>query len=284
MKVMVLIDNIGNERLPRRTGTPPLYSEWGLSFYIEYGERKVLLDAGGSGHFADNADELGISLAEVDAAVLSHAHYDHADGMETFFERNRTAKLYLREACGENCCRISDSKTSGERMKYIGIRKGFFDRYGERIIRVSGDYTISEGIRLLPHTTPGLAQAGAREKMYIREGNRWVTDCFAHEQSLVFETAEGPVVFNSCCHAGADNVIREVQAAYPGQTVRALIGGFHLYNKSENYIRNFAGGLRQTGSTILYTGHCTGQEGYEILKDELGERVKRLRSGMRFEL
>ena len=80
MKVTVLIDNIGNERLPRRTGTPPLYSEWGLSFYIEYGERKVLLDAGGSGHFADNADELGTSLAEVDAAVLSHAHYDHADG------------------------------------------------------------------------------------------------------------------------------------------------------------------------------------------------------------
>ena len=71
MKTVILIDNIGDDVL---TG------EWGLSFYIEYRDRKILLDAGGiSGAFAGNAEKLGIPLEEVDAAVLSHAHYDHAD-------------------------------------------------------------------------------------------------------------------------------------------------------------------------------------------------------------
>ena len=37
MKTVILIDNIGDDVL---TG------EWGLSFYIEYRDRKILLDAG----------------------------------------------------------------------------------------------------------------------------------------------------------------------------------------------------------------------------------------------
>ena len=70
MRITVLTDNIGRDGL---TG------EWGLSFYIEYHGRKLILDAGQSGIFAENADKLGLSLADVDYAVLSHAHYDHAD-------------------------------------------------------------------------------------------------------------------------------------------------------------------------------------------------------------
>ena len=38
MKATVLLDNIGTEEL---TG------DWGLSFYIEYAGKKILLDAGG---------------------------------------------------------------------------------------------------------------------------------------------------------------------------------------------------------------------------------------------
>ena len=104
MKTVILIDNIGDDVL---TG------EWGLSFYIEYRDRKILLDAGGiSGAFAGNAEKLGIPLEEVDAAVLSHAHYDHADGMSTFFRLNDHAKLYLRESCGENCYKKPTEKSN----------------------------------------------------------------------------------------------------------------------------------------------------------------------------
>ena len=47
MKATVLLDNIGTEEL---TG------DWGLSFYIEYAGKKILLDAGGeSCLFAENA-------------------------------------------------------------------------------------------------------------------------------------------------------------------------------------------------------------------------------------
>ena len=75
MKAVILIDNLTKGMLKK---------EWGLSVYIEHDGWKILLDTGASGAFAENAEALGISLEKVDAGVLSHAHYDHADGMAEF--------------------------------------------------------------------------------------------------------------------------------------------------------------------------------------------------------
>ena len=86
MKITVLVDNLRNG---------PLKGEWGLSFLIEYEKWKILLDTGASGLFARNARRLGIDLGEVDHAVLSHAHYDHSDGMSAFFRENDHAALYI---------------------------------------------------------------------------------------------------------------------------------------------------------------------------------------------
>ena len=72
MKATVIVDNMENNGIP---------GEWGLSVFIEYNGVKLLLDTGASSLFADNAAKLGFSLKDVDFAVLSHAHYDHANGM-----------------------------------------------------------------------------------------------------------------------------------------------------------------------------------------------------------
>lgn len=78
MKATVLIDNLTKDALKK---------EWGLAIYIEYGERRILLDTGASGAFAENAAALGFSLAKVDAGVLSHAHFDHSDGLADFLRK-----------------------------------------------------------------------------------------------------------------------------------------------------------------------------------------------------
>ena len=73
--------------------------------------------------------------------------------------------------------------------------------------------------------------------MYRKEHHRWVYDDFSHEQSLVFRTQKGLVIFNSCCHGGVANIINEVGATFPTEKVYGIIGGFHLFNKSEEEIK-----------------------------------------------
>ena len=117
MKVTVLVDNISGKSLG---------GEWGLSFYIEYRDKVVLLDTGLSGLFAENADRLGLDLNAVDYAVLSHAHDDHANGFDTFFERNDHAPLFVARECGENCYDF-DAESQQEAVFYR-IQADILDR------------------------------------------------------------------------------------------------------------------------------------------------------------
>ena len=271
MKIYVLVDN---------TDGHGLKGEWGLSFYIEYNGRTVLLDAGLSPLFADNAEKMGLDINKVDYAVLSHAHDDHANGLERFFELNDHAMLYVAEGCAENCY-----DREGLLFRYAGIPRGIMSRHADRIIRADADMMIADGIRLLGHTTPGLEKLGRMEKMYLKQGlMRYIPDDFRHEQSLVFDMDDGVAIFNSCSHAGADNIINEVAEVYPGKRIVAMIGGFHLFNKSDEYVRAFAQRLEAAGGVDIYTGHCTGQKAWDILHDELGDKVHALSTGLVFEL
>lgn len=270
MRATIIIDNISKNEL---------ISEWGLAVFIEYEGQKVLLDTGATGEFVKNAKALGIDLEEVSYGVLSHAHFDHSDGLADFFECNQKASFYLREGAKENCY---------DKIfffhKYIGIHKGFLEKYKERISYVSGDYRLFAGVSLLPHKAPGLEQIGKKAKMYQKAGRRWIPDNFNHEQSLVFETEKGLVIFNSCSHGGADNIITEVAMTYPGKNIYALIGGFHLYATPIDEVRKLANRIKATGIQKVITGHCTGKRAYQILKDELGDAVEQMYTGMVIEI
>lgn len=270
VKVKVLIDNITKN---------DLISEWGLSFYIEYNGHRILLDTGASGAFADNAQKLGVDLEKIEYGVLSHAHYDHADGMPTFFEKNKTASFYLRKGVGENCY----GKKNRFFHKYNGIKKGTLSTYADRIVYVEGDYELMEGVYLIPHKTPGLERIAKKVKLFVKDNGRMYPDDFAHEQSLVFDTPEGLVIFNSCSHGGADNIINEVAATFPEKNIRALVGGLHLYKSPEEDVRELAHRTKETGITKVITGHCTGDEAFLILKKELGDAVEQIYTGMEFE-
>lgn len=265
-KLTVIVDNIPGSGLS---------GEWGLSIVAEYGDKKILVDTGASGLFADNLEGLGFDIKDIDYATLSHAHYDHANGMPLFFRKNSKAKFYLRETAEENCY----AKMLIFR-RYIGLPKNVLSEYSDRIEFVSGDFELCDGAYLIPHKTPGLENIGKREKMCRHTADGWKPDDFSHEQSLVLDTEKGLVVINCCSHGGAVNIINEIKSTFPGAHVHALIGGFHLFNKSEKEVRKVAREIRKTGIDYVCTGHCTKDRAYDVMKEELGDMLHQLHVGL----
>lgn len=264
-KLTVLVDNIPNG---------DIRGEWGLSILVQYGDKRILADVGASGLFAENMQKLGFSAADVDYATLSHAHYDHANGMPRFFRENQKAKFYLRDGIAENCY----AKKFIFR-KYIGIPRHILTDYADRIELVSGDYKLCEGVYLIPHKTEGLEEIGKREMMYQKTRDGWKPDNFSHEQSLVLDTDKGLVIINCCSHGGAVNIIKEITNTFPDKHVYALIGGFHLFNKSEEEIQNVANEIEKTGIDFVCTGHCTKDRAYVIMKSILKDKLAQLSVG-----
>ena len=280
MRATVLIENTA----PEGSG---LAFEPGLSIYIEYNGKKILLDAGISGKFAANAERLGVDLNAVELAVLSHGHFDHADGLREFFRQNGEVRILHRPGAGGGYFSISRTPPY-----FIGIHREIWEGHPERFQEVDGIYPLCEGAWLLPDGPVDPAFCGqAKDLVFKRGEDDFVPDDFRHEQSLVFETEKGLVVFNSCSHSGIVNIVRGVQSMLPGKKVYAVVGGFHMFGKntpngmncSEAFVYQVADTLKELGVEEVYTGHCTGPEALALLKERFGPGCHGLTGGLVFE-
>ena len=153
-EITIIVDNISNNGID---------GEWGLSILVEYAGKKILVDTGASDLFLRNLGKLGIEIGDIDYAVLSHAHYDHANGIPAFFDHNAKAKFYVRKGTAADCYTKKFIF-----HKYIGIPKNALVNYSTRIEYVDGDYQLLDGVYLIPHKTKGLSDIGKREMISKR--------------------------------------------------------------------------------------------------------------------
>ena len=275
MKAKVLVDNITKNQWK---------AEWGLSIYIEYNGHRILLDTGTTEAFAENADQMGVRLEDVEFGVLSHAHYDHSDGLGEFFKRNPTAKFYLQKSAEENCY----SRKNFLFKKYIGIRRGYLEAYKDRIVYADGDLEVIPGVTLLAHRTPGLADTGRKAGMYVKKNGRWKPDDFSHEQCLVVSQDGHRVLVSGCAHNGILNILDRYRDLFGGDP-DVVISGFHMMKKQPydceelDVIDETARELARH-NTVFYTGHCTGLPAFERMQTILGEQLRPLHSGVELDL
>ncbi len=273
MNVTVLMEN---------TAPEGLVPEHGLSLYMEYRGKKLLLDAGSSGKFADNARARGVELFAVELAVLSHGHYDHADGLRRFFQVNRRAKVYVRPgAAGAYFSKNPDG------YRFIGVARDILAEHRDRFVEVQGLFPLGEGAWLVPETVHDPEFAGQAANLLCKRGeDDFVPDDYRHEQSLVLEGEKGLVVFNSCSHGGIVNIVRGVLEQLPGRRVFAVVGGLHMFKKGEEgmnctpeYVFRVADALKDLGVEEIYTGHCTGSAALALLRERFGPGCHALSTG-----
>jgi 7,8-dihydropterin-6-yl-methyl-4-(beta-D-ribofuranosyl)aminobenzene 5'-phosphate synthase len=277
MRVTVLIEN------DRLEGRDDLTAEFGLSLLVEHGSSTILFDTGTTGTFADNAAALGIDLARVDAAVVSHHHFDHGGGLKRFFAVNATAPVYLRHADRAN--RVF--KLLGVVKRPIGIDLGLFERFSERIVEIETTTEIVPGVFLLTDMGAGHMRPRGNRHLRVETDRGTPPDPFDHELTMVVHEADGMAIFTGCSHNGVLNMVDAAIAAFPDLPVKTVIGGFHLvgllfFNSmaaSRGEVEGIARALGERCSGPVVTGHCTGKKAYGVLAAVLGERLRTFPTG-----
>lgn len=273
MRVVTLLEN---ER-----ADDTLRCEHGLSLYIETEKHRILFDSGASDAFAENAEKLGVDLAKVDIAFLSHAHDDHCGGLDTFLRLNTRAKVYLqREAFGEYY------SISPKKHQFIGLPAALH-AYDGRFVLVDGVTVIDEELMLFSGGMGSELLSEANATLRERVGEDYPRDAFRHEQDLIVTENGRTVLFAGCAHRGIVNILGRAEEII-GHAPDAVFAGFHLYNptlgESEPRALVDAVGarLRARRGTRYMTGHCTGATAYGWLRETLGDRLARMTTGTEF--
>lgn len=268
MRIINLIENT--------QGSEGCLIEHGLSFYIETKNHRILVDTGASEAFLTNAGILGIDLGKVDMVMISHGHYDHAGGILAFAQRYPDVKIWIQRLAREAYYH------KNERMeKYIGMDPRIKEL--PQIEWVEGNRRIDDEIFLFGGVTGKRLWPCGNRELKIRRGEEFDQDEFLHEQYVVLEEEGKRVLISGCAHNGILNILDTFRRIY-GKDPEAVISGFHMKKKAD-YSKEE---LELIGSTALelkrmdtrfFTGHCTGEIPYQVMREVMGEQLTYVHSG-----
>lgn len=252
-------------------------SEHGLSLYIEANNHKILFDTGMSSLFAENAGKMNVDLSDVDLAVLSHGHYDHGGGLESFFEINSMSKIYCRKSAFE---KHYAQRPNGD-IDYIGLDETLLAN--DRFVFCGEHLKIDEGLELFSGVKGDLLYPPGNFNLLVQAGESYNKDDFAHEQNLIIRENGKSVLIVGCAHKGIVNIIEHYRSAKGGMP-DYIIGGFHLKYSGNNDGNNqdIVGQIGEYLSDTkvrYYTCHCTGMEAFSRLKTIMGEQIEYISAG-----
>ena len=273
MRIVNLIENTEGSR-----GCAYLH---GLSFYVETGKHKLLVDLGPSEETLENAKKLGIDMTEVDTVILSHGHYDHSGGIMAFSKVNPRAVIYMQESAKDDYFADEGRNAGDDRYRYIGIDKDIATLPQVRMIL--GDHRIDDELDLFTVKERSHELPFSNKRLLIMKNGEFVRDDFRHEHYLVISDGDRRVLISGCAHNGILSILDAYRKKY-GSFPDAVISGFHLMKKIDykdeerREVENI--GKELTGyPTIFYTCHCTGETAYSIMKQVMGEQLRYVHSG-----
>ena len=270
LRVTVLVEN--------SAGDSGLSAEHGLSFWVEAGDKRILFDAGQSEIVVDNAKLLGIDLAEADAVVLSHGHYDHTGGLSRVLEMAKRAKVYMHPAAVEP----KFSRRVGG-VKYNGMCESAIEAIrGREVILSEGPTEICEGVVVtgrVPRVNDfeGVGGAFFRDEMCIER------DLIDDDQTLFVEMERGVVIVFGCCHSGVVNTLNYISNLTGRDDFYAAMGGMHLLHSSDERIEKSMLAFKKYGLEKVFPAHCTGEKAVAKFKETFKERCLECSAGSKIE-
>ncbi len=275
IRVTVLVENTAAGRDTR--------GEHGLAYWIETDTIRVLFDTGQTQQtLLHNAEQLKIDLADADAVVLSHGHFDHTGGLPGLLQQMDLPDLYLHPAAlARRFSRHRDGK-----VQDVGIPM----QLDEPVLRqhvVSLNWTerpvqISNGI-WVTGPVPRVNDYEDTGGDFYLDRDCTQIDPITDDQAIFLPSQDGTVVVVGCAHAGVINTLQYVRRLTNNRPIHAVIGGMHLVHASAERLELTGEALRQLDVQVLAPAHCTGPMPTAWLWAQFPERWRPCHVGTRFE-
>jgi len=253
-----------------------LKTEHGLAFWIETKNGTVLFDTGQTADvLSHNMSLLNLSMKDIDAVAISHAHYDHTGGLEAVLSEKPDLIMYANEDVFRPKFSLSEGKYNPSGFEVS--REEFANRFEVRLSDTPME--IFPNLWTTGEITKRVEPEGRSSSHFVRDGEGWQPDPYRDDMSLVLKLQEGLVVICGCCHAGLLNTLAHVEENFAGKIV-TVMGGTHLMTADGRLLDHVINVLDERYSDLLFClNHCTGDDAIKALANAFGERVQPFPAG-----
>jgi 7,8-dihydropterin-6-yl-methyl-4-(beta-D-ribofuranosyl)aminobenzene 5'-phosphate synthase len=106
-----------------------------------------------------------------------------------------------------------------------------------------------------------------------------IVDGLPSEQSLAIETSQGVVMLVGCSHPGIVKLVETVESQRKKDSIRLLLGGFHMLRKQPEEIKSTINRLQDLQVQTVMPAHCSGDEAKEMFQSLYGEQFQAAGAG-----
>jgi 7,8-dihydropterin-6-yl-methyl-4-(beta-D-ribofuranosyl)aminobenzene 5'-phosphate synthase len=264
--------------------TSALIAEHGLSFLIE-NEDITLFDTGQGLGLINNLKVLNKNIQSIKRVILSHGHYDHTGGLLDLL-RNYNGKMpvYIHSDAFNN--RFSQT-TEGNKttLKSIGIRHSRIDYEKEDadFHLIKNTLHITKQISAFSEVKHEAGWKSSDKRLKQKINNKLVDDPFLDDLSLLLLTDSGPVIILGCAHAGVIDILNNISEQSGYREFYAVIGGTHLHNASEEYIKQAIEIFKKFRVKKIALSHCTGYKIEYLFAEQFKDKFHKASVGSVFE-
>ncbi|KGK82443.1 beta-lactamase [Desulfosporosinus sp. HMP52] len=250
LKVTILVENT--------VGVPlGLLGEWGLSMLLDFGDEKILFDAGEQGNLVNNAQILGHELRQVDKVVLSHGHYDHTGGLYKLLQYKGITSVYAHpNLFAGHLAKVPNIQPN----RYIGVPycQQQLESLGARFHWHSEPFELRPGLWLSGEILRESSFEHIDNHLVELAGEQVVQDSLKDDLSLFYVTDQGLIILLGCAHSGLVNIVEQARQVTKENKVRGIIGGTHLGPASTDQRQQTIEYLKSLDLECLAPNHCTG--------------------------
>ena len=238
-----------------------MQQDWGYSAFIEYNGKRILFDTGNDPAILEhNAQAAHVDLSRLDFVVISHRHTDHSAGISYLLKVNANVRIFVPERGSS----IFGGPISQDFLRRDSSLQPAMQYYsGKQPERFAfGTLWPNAHFELVTHTTeisPGI----------------WIVSTVSAtpgtldlpENTLVFKTDRGLILFDGCSHAGVENILQAASSIDP--RILVLFGGMHMVTAPLPQVEALAKSLHDRWKLdYIAPGHCTGEPEFATLKQE----------------
>jgi 7,8-dihydropterin-6-yl-methyl-4-(beta-D-ribofuranosyl)aminobenzene 5'-phosphate synthase len=213
VKVTVIYDDLDGAEIG-------FVKSFGFAALIEIEDKKILFDAGTKEDvLKTNLSAIKVAPSQIDAVILSHNHYDHANGLSAITRENLSVPVYVH-------------------------------KYWENPVRHIGDPVPQNNMRMI--------QEGRRLEeldalIYVTNCYQSQDYGGIYEQACYIDAGDSLILICGCSHPGL-NVFLDDRAKL-GISIKKplhIMGGFHGFKFSDERVKQLNPFIR---SIIIF--HCT---------------------------
>ena len=236
---------------------------------------------------ADNLRRIGKDLADIEAIVCSHGHFDHTTGLSGLADRlgRRNLPVILHP---EFWTRRRLAIPGRDPLEIPTTSRRALEDVGFDIVEQRRPSFLLDGAVLVTGEVDRTTDF--EQGFLIQQAHRdgaWVPDPLVlDDQALIVNVAgRGLVVLTGCGHAGIINICRYAQRLTGENRLHAVLGGLHLSGPLfEPVIPATLDAFEELAPDVIVPTHCTGWRATHAIAARLPQQFIQSSVGTTFQL